>query len=226
MSQKQHNDDRMRRAKSWRERSDATLSDDRFSDDDRFIFLWIAFNAAYGGEPYGLDVESSKLEERDRISAFLDRLLEVDPGERISNLLWGDLSGPIRDLLNNRYVYGPFWYSVRRGVQGSRQAIDWQQKLTETNNRVEAWLRDKRNARGVLWELLMRLYTLRNQILHGGATYGTGKGRGQIRIGTRIMKSLVPEILAAMQADIDKNPVSAVWGVVEYPMVNRSGRVL
>ena len=40
------------------------------------------------------------------------------------------------------------------------------------------------------------------------------------------MKSLVPEILAAMQADIDKNRVSAVWGVVEYPMVNRSGRVL
>ena len=48
-SQRRHNDDRMRRAKSWYEHSlDAQC------DDDKFIFLWIAF-AASGGAPRWAD---------------------------------------------------------------------------------------------------------------------------------------------------------------------------
>ena len=43
--QRQHNEDRMRRAKGWHERSEEATS-----DGERFIFLWIAFNAAYGSE--------------------------------------------------------------------------------------------------------------------------------------------------------------------------------
>ena len=43
--QRQHNEDRMRRAKSWHERSEEATS-----DGERFIFLWIAFNAAYGSD--------------------------------------------------------------------------------------------------------------------------------------------------------------------------------
>ena len=48
MSQRQHNEDRMRRAKSWHERSLRAET-----DDERFIFLWIAFNAAYGDDMNG-----------------------------------------------------------------------------------------------------------------------------------------------------------------------------
>ena len=64
-----------------------------------------------------------------------------------------------------------------------------------------------------------RLYTLRNQIFHGGTTYPSGFGRDQIRDGSRIMASLVPAILHIMRQDIDGNPDSELWGKVAFPRI-------
>lgn len=72
----------------------------------------------------------------------------------------------------------------------------------------------------ILTRVFDRLYTLRNQIFHGGATWPAGFGRAQIRDGSRIMASLVPAILDIMQADIDANPASELWGRVAYPCIN------
>ena len=65
-------------------------------------------------------------------------------------------------------------------------------------------------------QVFLRLYTLRNQVFHGGATYGTGRGRKQIKHGSFIMANLVPVILDIMEADIYENPSSEVWGEVAY----------
>ena len=70
----------------------------------------------------------------------------------------------------------------------------------------------------------MRLCTLRNQIIHGGATFATGWGQDQVRDGSRIMESLVPSILKIMRADIKRNPNSRVWGSVAFPRVNDGPR--
>ena len=72
----------------------------------------------------------------------------------------------------------------------------------------------------VLREVFDRLYVLRNQLFHGGATFATGWGRSQVRDGSRIMASLVPEIIKIMQTDMEKNPDSNTWGVVAFPRVN------
>ena len=59
LSQGRHNEDRMRRADSWLGRSEKsasgrekarTFEEETGLDCERFIFLWIAFNAAYGRE--------------------------------------------------------------------------------------------------------------------------------------------------------------------------------
>ena len=42
--QSEHNEHRIRRARSWLEQSKEVES-----DEEKFICLWIAFNAAYGG---------------------------------------------------------------------------------------------------------------------------------------------------------------------------------
>ena len=42
---RQYNADRMRRARSWLERGETATT-----DGERFIFLWIAFNAAHGSD--------------------------------------------------------------------------------------------------------------------------------------------------------------------------------
>ena len=230
--QSQHNEDRLRRADSWLRRSEAAQD-----DTERFIFLWIAFNAAYGGETLPSDSDTRPL-ERDKFGRFLQEVLDRDDNGVLKKTLWrtqeilkrddnGDLkttlrliySDPIHALLNNHYIFKPFWEAVR----GSDTERGWEAKFSKWNRDVKLSM-EKGDAHGVLKELLTRLYTLRNQIVHGGATFATGWGQDQVRDGSRIMESLVPSILDIMRADIERNPESGVWGPVEFPRVNYGPR--
>lgn len=207
--QRQHNRDRMRRADSWLRRSE-----DARDDTEKFIFLWIAFNAAYGRETIPLDSDSQPT-ERVKFEDFLWAVLDRDHDNTLEEILWSTYSGPIRVLLENRYVFRPFWDAVWDPEAGR----DWESRFSTSNAAVLSALGTK-NARHVLRVVFARLYTLRNQIVHGGATYGTdGWGQDQVRDGSRIMASLVPAILDIMRADIEKTPNSDIWGKVLYPRI-------
>jgi len=52
-----------------------------------------------------------------------------------------------------------------------------------------------------------RLYTLRNQLLHGGATWNSGVNRSQISQGAEIMGQVVPIVIHLMMNDHQR-----VWG--------------
>lgn len=65
---------RVHRALSWLNKSEQTED-----DDGRFIFLWIAFNAAYATE---ID-ENSRLSEQETFKAFLGKLCDLDTKGRI-----------------------------------------------------------------------------------------------------------------------------------------------
>ena len=204
--QRQHNEDRMRRAKGWHERSEEATS-----DGERFIFLWIAFNAAYGSEAS----DSESLTQRRQFTEFLARVLERDAGNEIEGIIWDTFSGPIRILLENQYVFAPFW----KWVQGEAEGDDWQERFEREIANVRRKL-SRRDIHGVLRIVFDRLYTLRNQIFHGGATFSEGWGQTQVHDGSRIMASLVPAVLAIMRTDIDRNPDTAVWGAVAYPRIH------
>ena len=184
--QRQHNEDRMRRAKSWHERSEEATS-----DGERFIFLWIAFNAAYGSDAS----DSVSLTQRRQFTEFLARVLERDAGNEIEGIIWDTFSGPIRILLENRYVFAPFW----KWVQGEAEGDDWQERFGRETESVRRKL-SRRDVHGVLRIVFDRLYTLRNQIFHGGATFSEGWGQTQVHDGSRIMTSLVPAVLAIPSA--------------------------
>ena len=66
----------------------------------------------------------------------------------------------------------------------------------------------------VLLIVFDRLYTLRNQILHGGATYNSSANRKQLRDGCAILQQCVPLILSVMQDNPDED-----WGKPFYPFV-------
>ena len=208
--QRQHNADRMRRARAWLERSQQAGTEEI----ERFAFLWIAFNAAYGDEAALQDFV-----ERDgesvRFRLFLRNVVENDTGGVIEEIVWDQFSGPIRVLLTNPYVFFPFW----RSVWGLERDSDWRQRFEAGKRVVESALM-RRDTFPVLSVVFDRLYTLRNQIFHGGATWPAGFGRDQIRDGSRIMASLVPTILDIMQQEIDRNPDSELWGRVAYPRIN------
>lgn len=205
MSQRAHNQDRLRRAYSWLHRSEKAET-----DDEKFIFLWIAFNAGYGVE---LTEDDDDATESKRFRDFLGEVLERDRENVIGGLLWKTFPGPIRVLLENRYVFGPFWKYARGATTG------WRSRFRASNRRARRALA-KNDVHSVLVEVFLRLYVLRNQVFHGGTTFAEGLGRDQLRDGANIMASLVPAILEIMSEDIAGNPGSDVWGKVFYPRVD------
>ena len=91
---------RVHRALSWLQRSEKC--DD---EDGRFIFLWIAFNAAYAqsidaGEHTKAQVAFGK---------FLDKLVSLDKDDALYKLIWSEYSSSVRMLLDNEFVFKPFW---------------------------------------------------------------------------------------------------------------------
>lgn len=207
--QRQHNADRMRRADSWHRRGEKATS-----DAEKFIFLWISFNAAYGAEVATVDFEENS-RERDKFGVFLQNIVDRDEDDLLEEILLRRVPTLIRQLLENQYVFMPFWYAV----SGSQRARNWEDQFQRANERV---CKAKRysNVRGVLLEVFLRLYTLRNQLFHGGATFAAGWSGQQVRHGAKIMEALVPVILEIMRVDIEMNPDSDVWGLIAYPRIN------
>lgn len=60
-----------------------------------------------------------------------------------------------------------------------------------------------------------RLYTLRNQLMHGGATFAGRANRRQLKDGCAILQVCVPLILQVMQENHARND----WGQPFYPYI-------
>ena len=205
---------RVRRALSWLGRAeDARRHDDH---DVAFILYWIAFNAAYGqtGSPMA-DDQPERNSQRvyiDKITALNDtcyRALRSDDAFR--EMLY--------ELLANKFVYEPFWKHHNQ-VPGSH---GWREGFDRSRRRVARELREIRRTTihrqlrtaSVLSELFARLYTLRNQLLHGGATWNSSVNRGQVTMGTTAIALLIPHFVDVMIENPD-----ADWGSPRYPVVN------
>lgn len=201
----QHNKDRLRRADSW-----LTRSADASSDDERFILLWIAFNAAYGTEVPG--ERNQDPTESEKFKDFLRRILDCDREKQIGKIVWEKFSSQLGGLIDNKFVFRPFWQWVR----GEPTGENWGEWFDRDKLNVHRQL-DDGDLFGILVAVFQRLYTLRNQIFHGGATFASGWGRRQVEDGSRIMEALVPAILDIMRADIDANANSDRWGPVSFP---------
>ena len=148
----------MHRAISWIGRAEAAGDDDA-----RFLFLWIGFNAAYADEE---EVQNAAAAERDTFKEFFQRVVRLDAGQRIYDAIWDNFSGPIRVLLHNKYVFTPFW-KHHNGVEGFE---DWEEWFRASERRFRRALEERDTVR-VLRLVFDRLYVLRNQIVHGGATW-------------------------------------------------------
>ena len=100
--------------------------------------------------------------------AFLRNIIEKD-GMAFWRESYGT-SSPSRS--GYPYVFHPFW----KAVWGSEWDADWRQRF-EGSKRAAASPLARSDTYTVLSVVFDRLYTLRNQIFHGGATYPAGLGR-------------------------------------------------
>ena len=185
---------------SWLDR--AEQADDL---DGRFIFLWIAFNAAYATE---ID-ERQRLSEQETFKAFLEKLCSLDGAKRIDGLVWREFSGSIRVLLDNPYVFQSFWDHQ----SGKIDEATWKNRFA-TGKRAAQQALASGNTPALLGVLFNRLYTLRNQLIHGGATWNGSVNREQLRDCTSLLGKLVPLIIELMMDSAD-----TLWGDACYPVV-------
>lgn len=193
---------RVHRAISWIGRAESCGED----DDARFIFLWIAFNAAYADER---EFQSIPQGERAAFLDFFSRLTTLDTDRRIYKAIWQRFSGPVRLLLENRYVFNPFWQH-HNGIEGFE---DWEERFRASARAFAQAFQAGDSAR-VLSFVFDRLYVLRNQLVHGGSTWNSGVNRAQVRDGAKILAFLMPVFVDLMMDNSNKN-----WGKPFYPVV-------
>lgn len=190
---------RLHRAISWLARAEAEGSD----PDAQFVFLWISFNAAYAQEL------RPDLVERDQLAAFFVLLLHADRDKRLHGILFEQFSGPIRTLVENRFVFEPFWRALREHDASNR----WETQFTASRKATLKSILDGDTLR-VLSIVFDRLYVLRNQIVHGGATWSSSVNRAQVRDGATIMMTVVPVLVDLM---LDHPELDL--GEINYPVV-------
>ncbi|MBS1055083.1 hypothetical protein [Gluconobacter kondonii] len=128
---------------------------------------------------------------------------------RIYNALWQRFSGPVRMLMNNRYVFSPFW-QYHNGIDG---VADWEERF-RTASRSFAIAFQTGDTVRVLKFVFDRLYVLRNQLVHGGATWNSGINRNQVRDGAAILAFLMPVFVELMMDNPQED-----WGLPFYPVV-------
>ena len=192
---------RIHRSLSWIGRAEKKDED----IDARFIFYWIAFNSAYSA------IQTSQYFDTERriYKDFFEKILKYDKNEHVYNSIWKEFSGSVRSLLNNQYIFGPFW-NFQNGHEGFD---DWEVKFNESKSIALKALQNK-NTLMILEILFDRLYTLRNQILHGGATWNSKVNRSQVQDGQSIIGFLIPNFLQIMMDNQNEN-----WGKLVFPVV-------
>ncbi|MGI2160762.1 hypothetical protein ACRN9X_03435 [Shewanella oncorhynchi] len=191
---------RVHRALSWLQR--AEMADD---DDGRFIFLWIAFNAAYATE---ID-ERFKLSEQESFKGFLEKLCELDKQKQIDQLVWREFSGSIRILLDTPFVLQSFWDFHSGKITEDK----WKERLLQ-GKKMASHALSSSNTPILLGVIFNRLYTMRNQLIHGGATWNSSVNRKQLKDSASLLSKLVPLIIEIMMTHPE-----TLWGDACYPVV-------
>lgn len=189
---------RVHRALSWLKAADGAENDDA-----KYIFLWIAFNAVYAQEIS----KGDNFSEKGTFQDFLARLIAVDSDDLLYDLIWNNYSGKIRLFIDNPYVSQQFWDFQT----GRLSEAEWKRRFDGSKRAAQIALTQKDAATfaGILFD---RLYMLRNQLVHGGATWESGVNREQVRDGSRILADLIPAIIYLVM----ENP-SEEWGIPCFP---------
>ncbi|HLV15264.1 MAG TPA: hypothetical protein VKY41_08795 [Xanthomarina sp.] len=191
---------RLHRAISW-----VKCAEEQADNPDlKFITLWIAFNACYADN----DAHEHELSEKKRFRDFIAKLVNYDVEERFFKILWYKFPGPVRLLIDNKYAYKQFW-DAQRG-----DSIDWESRFKQSQIDSRNYLAHQQVSK--LLELVLdRLYTVRNQLIHGGATYQSKLNRSQVKDASQILEFLLPIIIDVMISNGGED-----WGIINYPVID------
>ena len=212
---KGRNRTRMRRALTWLEAANQFDT----SAEERFIFMWVSFNAVYGDEPLSGDEE----DDSKKMMGFLGKVKRH--GDPLLRAVISEHKKDFIAVLENRYMNRFFWKWVREQEDNKEYEHGlmfyhdhWNRSDTGSKFlKKNRWLVHDTGHAEFLRQVFWHLYTLRNQLLHGGATYRSSINRDSIKAGNKALALLLPVILEIIFTHIKNNPETNEWGRVWYP---------
>ena len=191
---------RLHRSLSWLKKAENSQDD----MDIQFITLWISFNAIYAKE-----FKRERTADRETFNQFIAEICRLDKEKAIYKIIWQRFPQNIRVMLDNRYVFQPFWDFHNDKITEKA----WREDFNKANKKAFTALASQ-DTYDILLVVFDRLYTLRNQLVHGGATYDSQINRLQIKDGCQILLALIPAII-----EIVLNNSNNDWGKPFYPVV-------
>ncbi len=196
---------RWRRCTSWLEQAEREIHNARY--DEAFIFCWIAFNAAYSVDTQ----DTRESHELVSIRKYLALLSGLDSGKSMERAVFDSENrwNQIEQIIGNQFIYADFW----KYQQSDPPSNSWHVSLEASREKLRRERRN-RDVRGVLEEVFKRLYVMRNQLVHGAATYNGSVNRRQVQWGAALLYLLLPVFLDLMF----RNP-DADWGAPKYPVL-------
>jgi hypothetical protein len=193
---------RVHRALSWLDRAEREAGD----DDVRFILLWVGFNAAYAGD---LDSGAVAGGEHLRPGRMTGRPVVMGPERREDIAVLEQQPEFLGEALPHRGVDPLALVEVDQHVEERLEAV----ALAAARDGAHKAIARRETAR-FLALVFDRLYVLRNQLVHGGATWNGAVNRDQVRDGAAVLGWLLPIFIDVMM----DNPARD-WGRPYYPVV-------
>lgn len=170
-----------------------------------FVSLWISFNAIYADE---LNFTG----DRQGVKDFLQKIASFDDEKILHSILWNNFSNSIRVFLNNKFIFQKFWDDLNNFKE--QKTSTWKEDFVKENKKAFQAMADLKTAQ-TLNIVFSRLYTLRNQILHGGATFNSSVNKKQKEDACKFLLNVLPAILKIIINNSGQN-----WGKPYYPVID------
>ena len=136
-------------------------------------------------------------------------MIDSDEEKLLYRAIWDHFPKSIRLLINNKFVFQPFW-DYHNGLN---EEADWLNRFARSQASANRAL-GRMNTKKVIAIMFERLYVLRNQLIHGGATWNSSTNRSQVIDGAQIMGLVVPIIIHLMMGRPNQ-----LWGDPCYPVI-------
>ena len=229
MSVTDRNERRIDRMSTWISHAEAEAISGEKEAHIRFLFYWIAYEAAYHMNETGESEGGHGKERRE----FHLRLASHDRG-RLQSILRAQKDDVV-GILELRQAHPSFW-KVRKVRKGSKDKVAetaeaWERDFgkwvrsarkrlneaaTERTGRDEPHdaVRYQRKIAGTLNDLFENLSVVRHQIAHGGSAGSGSRGRTQVIRGAKLLSAFVP----CFHEVIEDKP-NEDWGEPPFPRV-------
>lgn len=175
--------------------------DSRVALDAGLVLRWVGLNALYGqwDEQSGIPMR-----DRESLDSFTSRVAAIDSDGRLSAVL-GLLEAEAQTLLESTFLTQRFWRDQ-----------EWE-NVRPRKGRYRSYRDDRLSGRvaGPLHQLLIVVYFLRCQIVHGGATLGSDVNRVTVEPASRALSLLSGQLLAV----VVEHGLEIEWGNLCYPPI-------